>query len=218
MRKALGILPLAGAALMLGGCLQKEMTHTLYLAPEGDVTWVALEKDVRADAKDAAERRVEEQSYLSSVSAGTHGIARAFAALEPVSQRTWVLRGERPFIVATEARFSSIDRLLERMLTDLRVPGYASLTRAGGWTTLLIHVDVAAAMADQSDPSTPVTDLVEDFARYRLVLTEGRFTAARGFTLSDEGMTAAPMEMSEEEVRDRGGVVELSLTWKRDER
>jgi hypothetical protein len=215
MRKALAVLPIAGAALMLGGCLQKETTHTLYLAPAGAVTWVAFEKDVRSDANEAAERRVEEQAYLSSVSAGTHGIARAFAALEPVSQRTWVLRADRPFIVVTEARFSRIDRLVERMLADLRVPSHVSLTRAGGWTTLLIQMDVAAAMADESDRSTAVTDLIEDFARYRIVLTGGRFAGAQGFTLSDDGMTAAPIEMSEDEVRDRGGVVELSLTWER---
>ena len=52
-------------------------------------------------------------------------------------------------------------------------------------------------------------------ARYRIVLTEGRFTAAQGFTLSDDGMTATPIEMSDEDVSDLGGVVELSLTWGR---
>jgi hypothetical protein len=44
------------------------------------------------------------------------------------------------------------------------------------------------------------------------VLTEGRFTAARGFTLSDDGVTATPAEISLDDVIDRGGVVELSLT------
>jgi hypothetical protein len=57
-----------------------------------------------------------------------------------------------------------------------------------------------------------VTDLIEDFAHYRIVLTEGRFTAARGFTLSDDGVTATPAEISQDDVIDRGGVVELSLT------
>ncbi len=213
MRKALTILPLAGA-LMLGGCLQKETTHTLYLTPGGAVAWVALEKDVRSDAAEAAERRAEEQSYLASVASGVDGITRGLAALDPVSQTTQVLRAERPFIVVTEARFSSIERMFERMLGDLRVPGYASLTRAGGGITLLIHMDIAAAMTDESDRETPVTDLIEDFAHYRFVLTEGRFTAAQGFTLSDDGMIATPIEISEDVVNDRGGVVDLSLAWR----
>jgi hypothetical protein len=211
-RRALTV-PVLGAALMMAGCLQKETTHTIYLARDGAVEWVALEKDVRSDAKEPAERRAEEQSYLASAAAGEHGIARGLAALDPVSRKTRVLRDARPFIVVTEARFARVDRLFERMLSDLRVPGYASLTRAGGVTTLLLHIDVAAAMADESDRSTPVTDLTEDLAQYRIVLTEGRFTAAQGFTLSDDGVTATPIEMSQDDVNDRGGIVELSLTW-----
>ena len=171
--------------------------------------------DVRSDAGNAAERRAEEQSYLASARSGTHGTARGLAALDPAGQQTRVLRAERPFVVVTEARFSRIDALFERMLADLRVPGYATLTRTGGGATLLIHIDVAAAMADETDRSTPVTDLIEEAARYRIVLTEGRFTAAQGFTLSDDGMTATPIEMSDEDVSDLGGVVELSLTWGR---
>ena len=212
MRKTLGILPLA-AAVLLGGCLQKETTHTLYLAPDGAVAWMAVENDVRSDAGNAAERRAEEQSYLASVRSGTHGIARGLAALDPAGQQTRVLRAERPFVVVTEARFSRIDALFERMLADLRVPGYATLTRTGGGATLLIHLDVTAAMADESDRSTPVTDLIEEAARYRIVLTEGRFTAAHGFTLSDDGLTATPIETSDDDVSALGGVVELSLTW-----
>lgn len=212
MRKTLAILPLA-AAVLLGGCLQKETTHTLYLAPDGAVAWMALEKDVRSDSNETAERRAEEQTYLASVTAGTHAIARGFAALDPLDQKTRVLRAERPFVVVTEARFSRIDTLFERMLADLRVPGYATLTRTGGGATLLMHMDVAAAMADETDRSTPVTDLLEEVARYRIVLTEGRFASAQGFTLSDDGMTATPIEMSQDDVSDLGGVVELSLTW-----
>jgi DNA helicase HerA-like ATPase len=214
MRKTLAILPLA-AAVLLGGCLQKETSHTLYVTPDGAVAWMALETDVRSDAGNDAERRAEEQSYLASARSDTHGIARGLAALDPAGQQTRVLRAERPFVVVTEARFSRVDALFERMLADLRVPGYATLTRTGDAATLLIHIDVAAAMADESDRSTPVTDLIEEAARYRIVLTEGRFTAAQGFTLSDDGMTATPIEMSDEEASDLGGVVELSLTWGR---
>jgi len=213
MRKTPAILPLAAAALLLGGCLQKETTHTLYLAPDGAVAWMALEKDVRSDSTSAAERRAEEQSYLESIAAGSHGISSGFAALEPLSQTSQVLRAERPFIVVTEARFSSVERLFERMLADLRIPGSASLTRTAGSTTLRIRADIAAAMSDESDRETPVTGLIEDFAHYRFVLTEGRFTAAQGFSLSDDGTTATPIEISQDSVNERGGVVDLMLTW-----
>src|SRR6185503_13056389 len=98
MKHALGIAPLA-AALMLAGCLQKETTHTLYLAPDGGVSWMALEKDVRSDEKDPAARRAEEEAYIASATAGTHGIGRGLAALDPVDRRTHVLRARRPFVL-----------------------------------------------------------------------------------------------------------------------
>lgn len=205
-KNAIGMVLMA-AAVTASGCLQKETTHTLYLAPDGGVRWMAIEQNVRSDEKDPAARRAEEDAYLASATAGTHGVARGLAALDPLARRTRILRSERPFIVVTEAQFPSIEDLFQRMLADLRVPGSATITRADGRSTLRIHIDVSAAAADDSDEPSPVTELLEDLASFRIVLTGGRFFSASGFTLSDDGATAAPLEIVD------GGVVELALTW-----
>jgi hypothetical protein len=41
----------------------------------------------------------------------------------------------------------------------------------------------------------------------------GRFIGATGFRLSDDGTSAAPIELSDE-IAPKKGVIELSLTWK----
>jgi hypothetical protein len=197
----------------MAGCLHKETTHTLYLAPDGAVTWMAVERDVRSDDRNPAARSAEETAYVAAVAAGVHPIRSGLAALGPLSERTQVLRAERPFIVLTEAQFAGIDGLVGRMLSDLGVPGRATLTRTGARATLTISVDVAAALADESERSTPVTDLLEDLARYRIVLTDGRFVAASRFRLSDDDTAAVPIEPSDDEIAARKGVLEFSLTW-----
>jgi hypothetical protein len=213
MKGLLAVLPLA-AALATGGCLQKETSHSLYLSRDGAVAWVAMEKDVHSDEADPAARRSEEQAYLALASAGAHGVGMGLAVLDPIDQRTTVLRATRPFTVRTEARYIRIDKLFERMLYELRLPGDATLARSGDKTTLSIRVDIGAAMADDGDRESPITGLAEGFSAYHLILTEGRFVAASGFTLGDDGMSATPAEVSELDVAADGGVIELSLTWK----
>lgn len=212
-KRIFAVLPLA-AALATAGCLQKETSHTLYLSPDGAVAWVAMENDVYSDEQQPAARHAEEQAYLASATAGAHDVGMGLAALAPVSQRTQVLRPTRPFAVRTEAQFIRIDTLFERMLYELRVPGDATLTRIDGTTTLSIRIDSGAAMDDQGDRESPITALAEDLAAYHIVLTDGRFFAARGFTLNEDKTRAVPAEVSEEDIAANGGVIELSLTWK----
>jgi hypothetical protein len=210
-RNWLKILPLAAVTVMLGGCLQKETTHSLYLSPDGTVVWTAFEKDVRSDEADAAKRQQEEQQYVTAALAGTHGIGAGLAALDPVSLRTLVLRKERPFIVMTEAELGPIDRLFSQMLAEIDTPGWATLRREGSRTTLTIHVEVGPESDKGS--SSPVIGLFEDLDRYRIVLTAGRFVTATGFSLVDDGTAAIPREITEETLAENGGVVDLALTW-----
>src|SRR4051812_12574877 len=96
-----GVLALA-ALLSASGCLQKELTHTIYIAPD-EVTWSALEKDVRSDEGDAVNRMLEENAYILDARAGRHGVARTLEALGSPRVRTNVLRDDRPFTVLTRA-------------------------------------------------------------------------------------------------------------------
>jgi len=206
-----GILLLTTLAPAVTGCLQRETRHSLYLAPDGAVAWTAIEMDVRSDETDPAKRRSEEQDYLAATATSSHGIGRGLRALGPTRLRTHVLRGERPFVVMSEAEFDRIDRMFERLLTDLRIPGYATLSHDGTRTTLVVHVSLETD-AEDVNPSA-VTGLFEDADRYRIVLTGGRFVSARGFELVDGGTAALPLEITPEQVAESGGVIEWALTW-----
>jgi len=214
MRKALAAVSLA-SVLTLGGCLQKETTHTLYLDPAGAVTWTVSEKDVRSDERNPAAQVNEENDYLHSVSAGMHDTGRALAALAGISPDVHLVRATRPFMVVTEARFAAIDQVIDRMLTELHLPGHAALERTNGTTRLLIHVDAAATRASGSSDDTPVAALIESPDRFRIVLTEGRFVDASGFELSRDGAVAVPIDLSDEDLARTEGLIDLSLTWER---
>lgn len=210
MRKHIGMAGLLAATLSLAGCLDKETTHTLYLSPDGAVAWTTLEHSVRSDGKDAKAGNAEEAEYLASALAGTNDVANGLAALEPIRVQTRVLRRERPFTVMTEARFASAEELANRIIAAFRLQGDACVTREADEVTLHIHLDLRGA-DDQENDKTPVEALVDELSTYRIVLTDGRFVAATGFSLNDNQRIATPIAAPDEQVK---GVFDLSLTWK----
>jgi hypothetical protein len=215
MRKRLGIIGLA--VMAAAGCLQKETGHTLYLSPDGMVSWLVIEKDVYSDTKDRAARSKEEQEYIVSAARDAHGIGRALLLLAPLDLRTRIVRNERPFVVTTEARYGSVERLGRDLMARLGLDGDVTLHRDGPVMTLRVRLDVAAALAseEEREPENPVDALVDDLDRYRVVLTEGRFTDARGFRLSTDGTQAMFVKIPSEEIEANGGIAELTLSWPR---
>src|SRR6187402_1158904 len=157
----------AGALLASAGCLQKQVTHTLYLSPAGEVAWSALEADVRSDERAADKRAAEENQYVASVAAGQHPIAAALVALGGQSATTRWLRRERPYSVLSEARFANVRQLAEAILGDAGLPGEAKLATAGCRTTLTIRVKVDDAATSEGETATSA--LLEELDRYRIV-------------------------------------------------
>jgi len=193
------------AALVAGGCLQKEETHTLYLSPDGRVVWSALEKDVYSDKVERAAAAAEEAEYLASARRGEHELAGDLARLGSSSVRTRVLRTTRPFAVLTTAEFADVGVLFDRLLSACEIPGYARLDRDGPHTTLRIHA-VPGADAD---------GFASLFEGVKLVLTDGSIVSAAGFAIGDGGRSAVWEKTAAEEAGARGGVLDLSLTWVR---
>jgi hypothetical protein len=208
MRKLIAMASLLLAALPQAACLDGEITHTLYLSPDGAVTWVSVEDDVRSDGEGAA-RAEEEEEYIASALAGTNEMANAFKALEADRVKTRVLRRERPFTVRTEARFSSAEAMADAILAAFRIPGDAYVTREDGAVTLHVHLDFRTEKGNAVD--TPVGALVAELTAYRIVVTDGRFVEASGFTIDGNGRVAKPVALTDEEA---SGVVDVSLTWK----
>src|SRR5262245_8156538 len=127
--KVYGLVTVVGL-LSTTGCLQKEVTHTIYVSP-ANVTWSAFEKDVRSDDSDPAVQMMEEQDYILGARAGQHTMARAFHALDATRLDTTILRRERPFTVVTDAQFVDLAALANAMMKAARIRGEASIDRNG---------------------------------------------------------------------------------------
>lgn len=210
MRKLIGIAGVLAVTLSMAGCLEKETTHTLYLSPDGAVAWTTLEHNVQSAENNVSARNAEEAQFLASAVAGTNDVANGLAALEPIRVQTRVLRRERPFTVMTEARFASAEELANRIMAAFRIPGNAYISREADSVTLHIHLDLRA-LDDGEDDKTPVEALVDELSTYRIVLTDGRFVAATGFSLNDNKTIATPIAAPEDQVK---AVFDLSLTWR----
>jgi hypothetical protein len=214
MNRYLANLTVLIGLLLTSACLQQETTHTLYLSPDGAVGWMSIERDIRSDARDPAERLREEQGVLDRLAEGTHPNALALRQLGGDSIQVRLLRPERPYAVMTEARFPSIELVFQRLFDELQIPYSATLVREGAFTTLALGVRTPGSES-LSLPETPVTALVDSDAPYRIVLTEGRFVSAVGFSLAADGVIAILDENAFEEAGEPDAPVRtLSLTWR----
>jgi hypothetical protein len=197
--------------LLAAGCLVGEVTHTLYLDPDGTITWSVLERDIRSDCADRAERRQEEESYISAAWSGSHPVGNALAALGPIDLETRVARGRRPFTVISEARFSSLEDLAWEILERLGARGNTWIETDGDVVRFVLLLD--AEQEDEMGEDADVLDpLVADLEDYRLMLTAGHFVEAQGFELQSEDTVAVPLEVDEEKLEEEGVAV-FSLTW-----
>jgi hypothetical protein len=192
MKAFLSVLMVALGLLPISGCLRKEVRQILYLSPSG-VAWTVVESQVRSDEATPVQRIAEEHDYVLAASAGAHPIARAFHRLGAQSVQTTWLRRDRPYSVATEARFADLRQLALAILRDAHAAGDVSLVSTGCRTRFTVRADVSSAPATPDDAALDeLNELITDLDTYRLVLTEGRFVAADGFQITDEGTTAIP--------------------------
>ncbi len=208
------ILPVViGAVVLTGGCLQKETSHTLYLSPDGSVSWIASEAEVYSDESDVAKRTEEEQRYFGQVLLGTHTAARGLAALGPERPvRTTIVRDERPFHVITDARFDRIDHLLDRLFTKCGVQATTELDREGDRMTLRVRLDFSREL---QEGDAAVVDALLDVEHFRFVLTEGTFGEVTGFDVTDKRSAVFSKEWmdSAEKASEEKRPIDFALSW-----
>jgi hypothetical protein len=207
MKKLIAVSALSLAAL---GCIDEEALHTLYLQPDGALTWVAVETEVRSTLDDPEERRQEEREFLESARADRHPVAEALRSFGPARLETTILRERRPFHVVTEAELGPVAGFAREVLWRLGVPGEAELVTTGSERRLEVTLWPDQADEDAVGEDDPLLALFSDWDDYRIVLTEGRFVAARGFEITDDGTVARP---ADEEEPAEGEPLVFSLTW-----
>ena len=208
---------LAAAALVAAvgatGCLVKETTHRLYLSPSGSVAWTVLEESVRSIENEPSRRISEEQAWLAAIARDTHPVVEGLRRLGPDEASTTLLRPARPYMALTDARFPRVDRVIARLFEELGLRGEATLTVSGQEATLSVALDLSSLDDPGPESESPVTALLEDLDRYRFVLTDGRFVAATGFEILEDGSAALLREIPFETLEARG-VLKLSLAWR----
>lgn len=200
-----------GLTLGVTACIISTTHHTIYLEADGTVLWTVLEEDVHSDADALADRDREECEWLEAARAGDHGIARGLAVLggEPMSR---VLRDRRPFAVWTAARFESAETLVRALVDGLDLPARIELTTGPTGGGFLVELDLADADA-AVDPAENLFDLLAGIEDARLVLVEGEFVAAEGFTLDDDRRVARPVPPPEDLVEAKQGMLRWELRW-----
>jgi hypothetical protein len=211
--KALGIIVAAG--FLTAGCLQKDMSETWYLEPEGPVSWVVQETDVRSDAQAASDRQNEEGSYIAAVQRQDHPVARAFRELGLADIHTRVLRANVPFVVGTDAKAGRIDTLGQRLITRLGLAGTSVLTRQGDtWQWTMTMRDPHAP--DGVSPTDDMQALMDGMNALKVVLVSGRFEDASGFTISSDHRIATieNLEKQFSNHQDDDPTIVLRLSWK----
>lgn len=216
--KRMALLLILAATSAAAACLQKDTTSTMYLRRDGSFDWVVLEQNVRSDANDEAARLDEEAGYTSAVAGGEIGTVHGFLALGGDDIRVRWLRRARPYAVMVDARFDSLARVFDRMLSPCGIPYESVITESDGVTTWTLVADVGVG-GERLDGRSPeacgqgLAELSDAFETLRIVLESGHFTAATGFTI--QGAVAAVMdEKAVEESVTSAGVVEISLSWR----
>jgi hypothetical protein len=200
---------LAALLVAASGCLMKKVEHTWYLDPvSGEVTWTVFEHDVRSDAATLADRTAEELEYWNGVQTESHTVAMGLRELGGLDVRTRVIRSRVPYSVVTDATFPTIDELGRRLVVLAGFTGTSTLERDGDvlqWT-----LSVRDPHAEEAVSSETVTELLGDLDSLRVVLTEGRFESAVGFTFDSDQRVAS---FEEPEQPDEDVIMELRLRW-----
>ena len=214
MRKLhLDLIALVGLTVVAAGCLQRDVTETWYVDAKGAVTWVVSEQNIRSDSQSPVDRQKEEGEYWLAVQQDRHGIAEGLRELRAEKMRTVVLRGESPYTIQTEGRFTGLDILGQRLIAATGMTGSSVVQRRDlGWEWTMVLRDPSALDA-MGDPSSGIQNLVDGLEHLRVVLVSGRFDAAEGFSLSNDRRVAA-FDLREGREKDQAqSAITLRLSW-----
>ncbi len=209
-------IPAVVVALTLSsGCLQKDQTETWYLDSHGAVTWVVTESDVRSDAQALADRQAEEQTYQLAVQRQDHPIARGFRELGFENVRTVVLRDDVPFTVRTQARGVALDALGLRIIQRTGLSGTSVLARDPNLWTWNFTARDPRAQDVTVPPDDDLSALLDGLSGLKVVLVDGRFESAVGFSLSGDKRVATLVDPDNQRASDGtdNSVMTLRLRW-----
>ncbi|HVS64985.1 MAG TPA: hypothetical protein VMT85_15945 [Thermoanaerobaculia bacterium] len=179
---------LAIVALALAGCMIGVTTHTLYFEPDGSLTWIVEEREMRSAEDERRDRQREEQEWLGERAGETHDAAEALWQIGAASVETTIVRNRRPFHVLTRATFADAGDAIERLFAATGLIGDVEVGRGPRGGAVAITIDVEAserAEQDQAGNERPIDSLLlaDDFL---VMVADGRFVEAVGFTVDGD--------------------------------
>jgi hypothetical protein len=209
---------LAGTLMLTAACLQRDVTETWYVDDSGAVTWVIHEQNVRSDSQSPLDRQSEEGEYWLAVQQDRHDMREGLRELGGDRLRTVVLRGEAPFSVQTDARFTGLDALGQRLIAAIGTTGTSLVKHTGqDWEWTLLVRD-PSALGAAFEPSTGVGTVLDSLDRLKVVLVAGRFVDAEGFELSRDRRVATFNHQDPAATTTDQPAITLRLSWKGGER
>ncbi len=173
--------------LFCSGCLLEDTDHTLFLEPDGSVTWRVIRDLVRSDEDSLRKRYDEEADFLASVDGGEESWSQSFGELGAEETRVRLIRVERPYTVMVEARFASMRDLWTEILAETDGGGEVRFEADGDLRELAMRINL------EPDGEKAEADDDGSLDHLRLVLTEGRFVDSQGFELSGDATVAVPL-------------------------
>ncbi len=183
MKKALIVLLLLTAST---GCLEKDVTHTLYIERDESVTWEVVERDVYSSADKSEDRLREEGDYLRHAMAGSPDIVQELTAIGGMAAHAELLRDQRPFSLRATARFHDLEHALTGLFEATEDDVDVRLRSAGDRRILTITPHDFEPQLDDCDEESSL-EVLHDL---RFVIAVGEFEEAEGFTIEDEGRVA----------------------------
>ncbi len=192
MRKALIVLLMLTAWT---GCLEKDVTHTLYVERDESVTWEVFERDVYSSADKPEDRLREEGEYLRHAVAGRPDIVQELTEIGGTDAHAELLRDQRPFSLRATARFHDLEHALTGLFEATEDAVDVRLRSAGDRRILTITPHDFEPQLDDCDEESP-WEVLHDL---RFVIAAGKFEEAEGFTIEDEGRVAVWSEETDPE-------------------
>ena len=202
MKKALIVLLMLTAWT---GCLEKDVTHTLYVELDDSVTWEVFERDVYSSAGKLEDRLREEGNYLRDALAGSPSILQDLAEVGGTDAYAELLRDRRPFSLRATARFQDLEHALTGLFETAEIDAEVRLKVAGDRRILTITpLDLEPRRDSDEEDSMSELFRAEGF---RFVMSSGEFEQAEGFTIQDEGRVAVWSDATDADNR------RLRLVW-----
>jgi len=173
----------AALLVLASACIQEENTVTLFLDPNGQVTWSILEKNVRSDSKSRDERQTEESQFIVAARVHQHPAMTGLQRLAASDIKDSILQDKPPYTVMTEGHFRNLEEAGRRLFVAYRIRGTSVVTHDREkfiWT-----LTIEAVPGDLADQDT--VELSALFGtKLHVALREGEFVEADGFSISDD--------------------------------